>query len=222
MHWIKKHILKKLSLLESGRYKELIPDGVDGNLFTYHLKQLVADGYVKKDQDGYSLSKKGKTYVATMALSSGNQVKLPRVFAMVYCEDQEGQTLLYKWKRQPYLGHISLPFKRVGYGDSLRQVLAETLKFRTGLEGETEFLGEAEVLVRDGGEVSTHYFAHIYKLEPQNWELKGDNKFGEQFWGKLKDYSGSDLIHGTREIAELVKSRKLPFFKEIVVEKDPS
>lgn len=219
MHWIQKDILKKLTVKNSLRYIELKPKDVDGNLFMYHLNQLTFDKYVQKDKRGYTLTKEGKRHVGSISLSSGNPTRLPRVVTMIYCVNSEKETLLYRWNRQPYLGHVSLPFNRVRFGQSVFNAAAETLKFKTNLAGTLKYVGDAYAIIKDNDNVTAHYLAHIFILSKFSGDLYADGLTGQPFWGKIQDYSGSDFVHGTKEIINVIKNKKPPFFEEVIVKK---
>jgi hypothetical protein len=52
MHRLQQHILSQLIHYPERRYADLKPDEVEGNLFMYHLRQLMAAGWVIKREDG--------------------------------------------------------------------------------------------------------------------------------------------------------------------------
>lgn len=215
MHWIQRHILKQLVTREACRYKDLRPEGVDGNLFMYHLNQLIAEKFIEKSNLIYSLTKEGKKFVGGMSLETGKQTTLPRVFVMVYSKNIKEKILLYRWNRQPYLGHISLPFSRIRYGQTIKEAAEQNLRFKTSLAGALEFAGLTNVVVNKDGKVATHYIAHIYRLEPPKEEPSADGLTGEPFWGKLEDISEKELVNGTQEIIEALEKHKGIFFEEI-------
>lgn len=64
LHHIRKSILGTLATADSRRYGELKPENLDGNVFTYHLKQLINDKFITKQDDGaYALLPRGKDYI---------------------------------------------------------------------------------------------------------------------------------------------------------------
>lgn len=219
MHWIQRHILIALTTNEHAKYTELIPEGVEGNLFSYHLKQLVSAKLIGKNVDAYELTSLGKRKVATMSLTSNKDIQIPRIFAMVYLENKNKEICLFKWDRQPYLGHVSLPFDRVIYGTSILETAKEALLYKTGLSGELDFAGTASVLAYKEESPSTHYIAHIYRVSCETEELYSDGMTGRAFWGEPTDYSGNELVYGTKEILELLNTKKSPFFEEILIQK---
>lgn len=218
MHWIQKDILKKLAKSKGLRYIELKPDSVDGNLFMYHLKQLISDGYIEKNEKNYSLTKEGKRFVGGTSISTGKQVKQPRVFVMLYCINEKEELLLYKWSRQPYLGHVSLPFSRLRYGQSVTETLKEVIKYKTNLSGQTKHLADIYVLTKDQKTVRSHYLAHIFLLDKISGKLTADGLTGQPFWQKPDNYS-EKLIDGTAEIIKTIEKNDRSFFKEIIIKK---
>jgi len=217
MHWIQRHILLKLTTNECAKYTELIPEGVEGNLFSYHLKQLWTEKLIQKRDETYSLTSTGKRKVANMSLASSKDIQTPRVFAMVYIESSDDKICLFNWGRQPYLGHTSLPFDRVIYGTSVLETAEEALRNKTGQSGELEFAGTASVIVNKDEKPSTHYIAHIYRMKSNAALLASDGMTGKPFWEKITNYTDNDLVYGTSEIIELLKTKKSPFFEEILI-----
>ena len=64
MHHIQKSILDCLSTATDRRYSDLKPHDLDGNVFNYHLKQLLAGKLVNKSLDGnYTLASAGVDYI---------------------------------------------------------------------------------------------------------------------------------------------------------------
>ena len=60
-HHIQRTIVYTLAFAESMRFGELKPDELDNKLFNYHLKKVIAAGYVAKNDEGlYTLTSEGK------------------------------------------------------------------------------------------------------------------------------------------------------------------
>lgn len=217
MQWIQKHVLKELSTAKKLRYSEMIPEAVEGNLFMYHLKQLMNTGYIQKDGNSYALTADGKRFVGEMSLASGKQTITPKTLVMIYGKNKDNELLLYKWNRQPYFDHVSLPFSRVRYGETISKAANDTLKNKTNLSGKLGFIGTINVIVKKNNTVTTHYVAYIYGVEIQS-EPSADGLTGKPFLGNIKDFD-SELVDGTKEIVEIIENKKSPFFEEILVEK---
>ena len=63
-HYIQEQILRQLTKIESSaRYSELQIEGIENDLFNYHLQKLVRLGLISKTGPEYRLSNKGKQLV---------------------------------------------------------------------------------------------------------------------------------------------------------------
>lgn len=219
MKWIHKHVLTLLTKNESLNFASLKPEGVDSNLFTYHLGQLVGDGYVEKREKIYTLTREGKRFVAGFSLAEGKPTKVPRTFVALFAENKAGEVLLYKWSRQPYLGHVGLPFSRVRYGESIFEAAENNVRYKTGSSGKPEYLGDAYVIVRSGVEVTTHYLVHLFGLSKVPDDPKSDGLTGEPFWGDVGKYDPRETVYGTKELIDLCRNSTKPFFTELEINK---
>jgi len=56
MHPIQKDILKKLMLSKTAKYSALKPKDMEGNLFSYHLKDLAKEGFIESRNGLYALA----------------------------------------------------------------------------------------------------------------------------------------------------------------------
>lgn len=113
-HAIGRDIMEYLATHEHARFSDMRPTKVDTNLFTYHVKLLVKDGYITKDDTRYTLSPKGKVYV-DRKLGDGETVRTqPRVQIMLLIQDGYGNIVVTQRNTQPYINACTLP-----YGDML-------------------------------------------------------------------------------------------------------
>jgi hypothetical protein len=219
MHWIQKHIMQELSMHTSCRYSELKPSNVDGNLFMYHMQQLRKDGYVQKNDKGYTLSQKGKLFSSRMSLRQGSALMQPKIVTMLVCQNTEEDYLLFRWSRQPYSGLVSFPFSKVHFGRTIVETLKEALFYKTNLKGNFEYIGNVYIRVLDtSGEIDDHTLAHIYRVTDMEGILGGyDGLTGQPFWGKPKDISVNEHVPGFTDVLELVESGVHGFIREVLV-----
>lgn len=110
MHRLQQHIIHQLILHPSLRYARLKPDEVEGNLFMYHLRQLMKEGLVTKRSDGqYELAAEGKLYADRLSLQSFTPRVQPKIVTLIACQNEHDEWLLYERKRQPLIGQIGFP-----------------------------------------------------------------------------------------------------------------
>lgn len=215
-HWIQKHILRELSVNDVRRYKDLRPSDVEGNMFMYHLDQLVKDKLVEKVKDGYQLTTKGKTFVSSMSLSAGERRIQPKVVVMLDCKNNKGEQLLFKWRRQPYYGLVSLPFSKTHFGKSVEATAIEELKDKSGLTGKFKYRGDVYVQTTEDDVTVDHMLVHVFSVTNIDGKLFSDELTGTAFWGDPMDINSDVSVAGFLQILKLLKNKKSPFFEEII------
>ena len=225
MHDLQQHILKQLILNQSLRYAQLKPTEVEGNLFMYHLKQVIKSGYVEKQTDGsYTLSPAGQDYAERMSLTLMKPRFQPRVVTLIYCVDEAGRHLLYRRKRQPLIGMAGFPYGKVHLGESIQQAAQRELMDKTGLTASLAHRGDGYVTIyRDKQPISQIVF-HLFvgsKLagETKTRPLAGVGEIGEAFWAHIDDIAPDQLIPSVRDLNRLVRNAGPErFFAELVYE----
>lgn len=217
MHWIQKHVLRDLATHDTRRYKDLRPLDVEGNMFMYHLDQLVKEKLIEKSKSGYKLTTKGKTFVSSMSLQAGERRIQPKIVVMLDCKNAKGEQLLFGWRRQPYYGLISLPFSKTHFGKSVEETAAEELKNKSGLEGEFAYRGDVYIQTNEDNEAIDHMLAHVFSVTRTKGELFSDELTGKAFWGDPNEYSDEEAVAGFNQILGLLQTKKTPFFEEIIV-----
>jgi hypothetical protein len=147
MHRLQQHILQQLIMNPRLRYAAIKPHEVEGNLFMYHLKQLIKEGLVEKDADGwYQLTTAGKLYSDRLSLKSLTPRLQARIVTLMAVEDGQGHWLFYRRKRQPLFNLVGFPYGKIHLGESVQQAAQRELKEKTGLEAELEHRGVSHVL----------------------------------------------------------------------------
>lgn len=116
-HHIQKHIVGVLMHQRTARFRDLRPERADTNLFAYHLKLLVKQGMVAKLPDGYTLAANGLSYVDRV-----NEQKLvirsqPKIITMLVIQNANGDILLQRRTKQPYIDTWTLPYGKLHIDD---------------------------------------------------------------------------------------------------------
>jgi len=141
LHHIQKHIIDVLATVDPARYADLRPDDMDGNQFTYHLKQLITDRLVAKNEDGtYSLTQKGRTYLVTRY---ENPDEMAHTIFLVIVR-HGGKLLLRERRVQPMLGYIGFVHGEPVVGKTLGESVRERVALKTGVDIE-------DIMVRGSG-----------------------------------------------------------------------
>ncbi len=206
MHWIQRHILKELAFSDTKRYSELKPDGVEGNLFQYHGRDLEKQGLIVRNGEGYALTPKGSRFVADLSQTKAmNRKTPPRVVVMVTAK-RDDEYLLFRWRRHPYRNQISLPFGRQFAGQSALEVAAGQLRDKTGYQADLSYLG----LVSLSSETD-HLLIQVYGATNLRGDHGSDGLTGYSFWAKWSDLPHpGEPMQGMSEIMAWIEDENRP------------
>ena len=208
MHQIQKHILRTLSLKKKARYTEIKPKTVEGNIFTYHLKTLMRDGYVVLKDLKYSLSPKGKQFVDRVSFETFQERIQPKIVTILVIENK-GKYLLYKRRRLPFIDSIGFPYGKIHFGEHIKDAAHKELQEKTGLTiDKLTHRGEVYMAIHDEADLISHALFHVFTGKDPKGTLREDTQIGKCFWGKLEDFNKKDLIPGVDKIMALVKKNK--------------
>ena len=100
------------------RFTDLRPPRVDTNLFTYHLNALLKVGMVTKTDKGYTLSPNGLSYVDRVSTEKKQIRTQPKIVTMLVVQNSEGDILLQRRTKQPYIDAWTLPYGKLHIEDT--------------------------------------------------------------------------------------------------------
>ncbi|MDB5184359.1 MAG: hypothetical protein JWN38_167 [Candidatus Saccharibacteria bacterium] len=165
------------------RYGELKPKDLDGNVFTYHLKGLMVDNLVHKNEAGeYSLTPAGRDYIVhryeNAALSAHS------IFLIVL--KRESRYLLRRRDVQPLIGYTGFVHGEPEAGVDVLQTAAKRLHDKTGMQAvELVIVGSALLTQYRSAELQSYSHAIIMCGETdQDLQIESDAT-GHNFWADL-------------------------------------
>jgi ADP-ribose pyrophosphatase YjhB (NUDIX family) len=166
-HHIQKHILDVLMFQEIARFRDLRPPKTDTNLFSYHLKLLIKNDVVKKIPSGYSLSIKGLSYVDRVSVLSKVVRTQPKIITMLVIQNSDGDVLLWRRKRQPFINAWTLPYGKLHTEDSsIEAAVQRELSEKLALPNQpVRHVGDCYIHVNADGQLLSSTLAHIFRFE---------------------------------------------------------
>jgi ADP-ribose pyrophosphatase YjhB (NUDIX family) len=163
-HHIQKHIIGVLMFQKTARFRDLRPPKTDTNLFTYHLKVLMKDEMITKTDEGYTLSQKGVGYVDRVSTEKFIVRSQPKVITMMVVQNSDGDVLIQKRTKQPYIDTWTLPYGKVHIDDINLEMAAQRETFeKLGLKNQAVMhAGDCYIRVKATGEILSTTLAHIF------------------------------------------------------------
>lgn len=165
-HYIQKHIIDVLTYQKTARFRDLRPPRVDTNLFTYHLTRLVKSGLVQKSDSSYLLSPAGVSHVDRVSSEKTALRTQPKIITMFVIQNGEGDILLQRRTKQPFIDTWTLPYGNVRIDDSSLSAAAQReVREKLAIESQAvEHAGECYIRVRVKDELLSTTLAHVFRF----------------------------------------------------------
>jgi hypothetical protein len=202
-HPLQRAILAHFTYQNCAAYSELVPDGMTGNAFNYHLRALTKSKLIAKTCESYEITPRGKLVLETMSLDATRYKLRPKTCVYIHITDTTGRVLTYVSRRQPLVGRISLPYgvHRLGadYLDSLNRILT-----RRGIESLSKLpkFRLCNITYYDADQLIAHHTGpcfFITNITPGTNDISTKN--GTSHWSKTSPFAG--LTDNTESIYDL-------------------
>lgn len=196
-HHIQKHILDVLMYQKVSRFRDLRPHRIDTNLFTYHLNSLVKTGMVEKVTGGYALSTVGLSYVDRVSTEKKTIRTQPKIITMLVVQNGEGDVLLQRRTKQPFIDTWTLPYGKLHVEDTSVKEAAQREAFeKLGLKDQAiEHAGDCYIRVHANGTLLSTTLAHVFRFYKDDVETTD-----EIVWARPHKLSQFDLAPAVEEV----------------------
>jgi 8-oxo-dGTP pyrophosphatase MutT (NUDIX family) len=166
-HHIQRHIVGYLMTHEHARFRDMRPPRTDTNLFSYHLKLLLKNDFVVKDEQGYTLGHRGMQYVDRVQKDKMVVRTQPKIITMLLVQDGYGKVLLQKRTKQPYINSWTLPYGKIHIDDAsvLQAAKREAMEKLRYDPHKLRHVGDCYIRVMNEDEIQTTTLAHIVRFE---------------------------------------------------------
>lgn len=213
-HHIQRAILYKLVTSPFARFAELKPKNIDGNIFTYHLKQLIRQKLVEKSANGtYSLTPAGKAVGIHIELDSKALIEQAHSILLI-CAEKDGKWLLRKRLAHPMYGRMGFVHGEPVAGEPIAESANRALKQRTNLEADFTPVGGGYIRIFQKGDLES--FTHFTALKAENFRGSLEAKVGngENIWLENPNFKAPEMIPSMFDIVQELKKPHL-FFVEL-------
>jgi len=195
LHDYQKDLIKKLTLKPTGiRFNDLLIDGLESEHMNYHLKQLIAFGFIEKKNSIYSLTDEGKDYSNLIDSETELLEKMPKTSIVIrgVKKNEEGniEHLLTRRLRQPYFGKVGRITGKVRFGETLRQTAERELYEESGLRAKSFNLEliYRKMRQRENGEWVQDVIFYVFLVKNFDGNLIKNALYQENFWITKKDF----------------------------------
>jgi 8-oxo-dGTP pyrophosphatase MutT (NUDIX family) len=212
-------ILSELLFNPKARFKSLNIDGLTSDHFSYHIKTLVEQGYIKKDGSSYSLTAKGKMLGGKIDTVNNTIEKQPKVSVFIIPVKKFGKVkkfLIQQRTKEPYYGYWGFPVGKIKFGNTIAEAANRELKEETGMYGKAKFCFEIHEMVydKDTGNQLEDKFFQVVEVSYLEGELM-DTKEGHHTFLTEKEFRKiSPKYHNEDDIMTLYLKKNRKFIEE--------
>ena len=184
-HHIQRRTLLQLRQGGAKTYAQLKPDGLEGNAYNYHLRELKKAGLVAQEQDSYILTPTGHLVSDAFSFANSRLMLRPH-FYVAPLITQEEQVLVYIPTREPLRGRLCLPSGKLHYGEGIEDGLAREMQ-RRNLSGGYTFseLVPLNIRYESAGEVIVHRPGVVWHVKYQGECVSRQTESGKTVWMSL-------------------------------------
>lgn len=182
----------------------------------YHLKSLMREGLVVKNDEGlYLLSAEGKQFADNLSLDTYKPRKQPNIVTLVTCQNEKGQWLVYKRARQPLINQVGFVYGKVHLGETVSEAAHRELKEKTGLQCELTHKGDGYITIYESNEPVSQILFHMFYGRNPYGEIKLTKKPGTASWAWQEEFGHPPYMASMPELARLAKEPGERFFVEL-------
>ena len=215
-HKIQTYIIDVLMRQKYARFRDMRPVKADTNLYSYHLKVLQQEGFVVKSDDGYTLGKNGLIYANRNNASKSVIGEVhPDVRILLVIQNSNGDILLQKRDRQPFIDSWVLPGGSVRDSDSTiaaaaKRIAGESLQLQSVAP---RHAGDCYIRILDENQVMMSTLVHVFRFETN--ELVPDDLLS---WARPHKLGQYDLAPAVEDIVTRTFFNDPYFFEEYTAE----
>lgn len=181
IHTIQAQIILELSQKKQARFSELNNGRLSNDWFSYHLRQLVKNEWIIKDDQQYHLSETGKKLALRinpdqLSLSNSQRISVLLVLS------QNDQFLFQQRRIQPFFDYWEFPTRRVNFGENPTEVAYALLTNGIGLSANLKFAGMNHKIETHEGNLFDDKYYLVFLATKISGELKEDFEDGTNHW----------------------------------------
>ena len=215
-HHIQRSILYHLALADSLRFSQLKPDILENKLFTYHLKKVVAAGYVKKQEDGtYTLTSEGRRLgLRAVQLENTDLSKPHSVLFLVVRRATDQAWLLYRRSAHPLKDKVGFMHAVPEADVSVLDTASRILKEKTGLSGKFHALGGGYFRIYQAEQLESFTHFTLLVCEDAIGELLQHHEHAEYEWFDSPEFNSEEMLPNMPSLVERYEDQKQFFIEE--------
>ena len=144
------------------RFSELRAEGVESNLFQYHLRHIIKQGLVEKCSAGYQLAPAGLYYADRFSAAAKGERLQPKIIIIPVIENSHSEVAMTQKMRQPFVGQYHLPAGKIHPAEDVHMAASREVREKLGIETERfTYQATVHVTIRQQDVIISEYYGFI-------------------------------------------------------------
>jgi ADP-ribose pyrophosphatase YjhB (NUDIX family) len=214
VHHIQKTIIDTLAVSDGRLFSQLKPEDIENKLFTYHLKQLLSDSWIEKnDTNQYRLTAFGRRRWHTKIKE---EERASRAFSVLYLvvRSETGEWLLYRRKTHPLKDKIAFVHATPEHTRTCFEAAEKQLFEKTGLRALFEWRGSGYFRTTHKNQLESYVHFDMLVAVSVSGDLTPNDDTAEYFWAKAIEIHSVDYMMHMPRLLELYNQKSAFFVDE--------
>lgn len=213
-------ILRELLFKPNARFRDLKKVDIENDHFSKHLKYLLNQGLIIKNEGRYSLSDEGKEFANRMdtdSLKLEKQAKLAIALHAVRKANGKTEYLVHQRLKEPFYGWYGSHSGKIRWGENPLECAKREFLEETGLTGKFSLKGIVHYhhFHKDGRLLEDKYF-WVFKITDTKGDLIVNVPEGKNVWMSAKEYKSLKNTFATlKEIEDVIESKEMIYIDRI-------
>jgi len=217
-HRVQLTILRELLFHPQARFVDLNQTDLTNDHFTFHLKRLLDQGVIEKNNDLYQLTSLGLEIAGRLDIKTLQFSRQPKVGVAVCVTRKllnQPEVLIGRRLKDPSFGKAGVFFaEKVRTGESLISAAARCLENEVGVKADYTYIGTKHIMRYRNDQLTQDVVFTCFLAKITSGEVKPTTSESENFWANVTEINKvPDTFEDTLEDLELIKKGK-PFFVE--------
>lgn len=198
LHPVQSGILRTLLFKPEASFTDLNVLHVPSDQFSFHIRRLVEEGILAKEEAGYRLTTAGKQLAQLMDPETGNyerQGKIGVAISSVRVEGGHTQYLIQERLKQPYFGFHGLMTGKIRWGETVPEAAARVFEEETGLSAEFDIVAIKHKMDYDAaGELLEDKFFFVLRADNLSGPFKQEFEGGRNRWMTKAELDATEKV----------------------------
>src|SRR3989344_5063419 len=218
IHEFQISILRELLFKPQARFRDLNKVDITNDHFNFHLKHLIKEGLIIKQNGLYSLSDDGKEFanrMDTAALKLERQAKLAIAIHAIRYRKGVKEYLIHQRLKEPFYGWYGSHSGKIRWGENPLLCTKREFLEETGLTGKFELkaIEHYHHFHKDGRLLEDKYF-WVYRVTNVKGKLIVNVQEGKNIWMNEKTFRKLKNVFATYDEMEEVTAGKTLIYQE--------